>query len=214
MKYVDPETVDSGKYEVETSAKTLLLPKKQQEQFELGSWYVISRWEILNTAVEEAWGGSDSGDKRDWLVGQIVDLFETTNYVGLFEIQSRFLQVMNDEFDVVVEDDSELPIAMEVIDLYRDCQKGDFAKIKELQAEFEEKERLRAQGKLPKAKIEIVKGDDDDDEEEDWSDEGDDDEEVPELKSQKDTEMEEAQKGPIIDEDGFELVTKKGRGKR
>ncbi|VVT54447.1 uncharacterized protein SAPINGB_P004080 [Magnusiomyces paraingens] len=211
---MDSTNFDVGKYAVESSAKngSLTLPGKAQNQLELGLCLAIYKWDILTAAVEGQWGGADSSDKRDWLVGSVAELF-SESYVDAGFIEDRLLQVMSDEFDVVVEDESALPIAVEIIEIYRDCERGDFARVDALHKKFQETEKLRKEGKIKPIKVE-VQGDDEDDhnDDEEWDDEEDDDAAVPQLT--EDVEMTDEPRGPIVDDDGFELVQKKGRGRK
>lgn len=210
-------SIDLSNYTLESSGKTPLSFKgKTQSRFELGVCLAIYKWETLDTAVENQWGGADSGEKRDWLVGSIVELFDES-YVDSDYIEERLLQVMGDEFDVQVEDDSALPVAVEIIEIYRDCQKGDFSRIEDLHKKFLAKEELKAKGQLKSKKVE-VQGDDDEDDDDDYEDcdEEEEEENVPKLSTNHtaDVEMEDQPTGPIIDDDGFELVQKKGRGRK
>jgi pre-rRNA-processing protein TSR2 len=43
--------------------------------FEEGVGYVIKSWTALKLAVEQDWGGVESGEKRDWMIGIVVDYF-------------------------------------------------------------------------------------------------------------------------------------------
>lgn len=112
---------------------------------------------------------------------------------------------MIDEFETNVEDDSALPIAVEVINIYNDCFNLNYNKVEKLYLEWQEKQRT----KKSKRVVHIEGDDDEDDEdEEDYDDEDEDeemDEVVPDLVSSKPE--------PIVDEDGFELVQPKGRRK-
>lgn len=205
---MDTSNVDVSNYAVESSSKStpLTLKGKAQSQFELGACLAIYKWDILTAAVESQWGGADSSDKRDWLVGAVVEMFDDS-YVDAGYVEERLLQVMSDEFDVEVEDESALPVAIEVIEVYRDCAKGDFARVADLHRKFQEKEELRAQGKLKKIEVHI-ENDDDEDDEGDWDDEEED--SAPQLTQEAPQEP----AGPVIDDDGFELVQKKGRGRK
>jgi pre-rRNA-processing protein TSR2 len=43
--------------------------------FEEGVGYVLKSWTALKLAVEQDWGGVESGEKRDWMIGIVVDYF-------------------------------------------------------------------------------------------------------------------------------------------
>jgi pre-rRNA-processing protein TSR2 len=69
---------------------------------------IIHLWSALDLAVQNQWGGPDSGDKRDWLAAVVVDMFSFPpgKSVDVDDVEEVLLQVMEDEFDVVLEDGS------------------------------------------------------------------------------------------------------------
>lgn len=177
--------------------------KKTQGRFELGVCMAVHGWDNLQTAVDAQWGGADSAEKRDWLVGSIVEMFDES-YLECEDIEDRLVGVMEDEFGTVLEDDSGLPVAAQIIALYRECQKGDFSTVDSLFKAFQDKEEKKKAGLITAKKIEV---------EDDASEYSDTDDEEP--SKSEDVEMEEsAPQGPIVDDDGFELVQKKGKGKK
>lgn len=202
-------TIDTANYILESAVKDAPLTfsdKKKQARFELGVCMVIYGWENLQTAVDAQWGGADSADKRDWLVGSVVEMFDES-YIECEDIEDRLNGVMEDEFGTVLEDDSALPIAAQVITIWRECDKGDFTQVDALYKAFQEKEEKKKAGLLQSKKVEVT-GDSDSE----YTD-VEDDEEVPALN--EDVEMNEAEpQGPIVDDDGFELVQKKGKNKK
>lgn len=182
----------------------LMFPdEKQQARFELGVSMMVYKWDALDVAVENNWGGPDSSEKRDWITGVVVDLFKSEKVIDVASIEETLLYAMVDEFETNVEDDSALPIAMEIINIYNDCSNVNYNKVEQLYLEWEEKQKTK------KAKRVIHVECDDDDENDDEGDEDDEDE---------DEEMEEAMPDlvatkpePVVDDDGFELVQPKGR---
>ena len=84
----------------------LLLTQEQTAQWELGVSLLLHFWTPLRDAVACGWGGADSSDKRDWLCGNIADLWAEDADADAFTVEERLLQVMEDEFDVNLEDDS------------------------------------------------------------------------------------------------------------
>lgn len=198
-------TIDSSDFvEAVDGAKSLRFDdEKQQANFELGVTMAVHSWEALEVAVASGWGGPDSEAKREWISAIVVDLFNE-KIVDVQLIEDTILNAMIDEFDVNVEDDSSLPVAAKVITFYRQCLDQDYATIRELYNSWQSKanERLAKRQQLSVNVQEDPENpsDDDDDEEQ---------EQIPVLKETADVEMEDA--GPIIDDDGFELVQKKGR---
>lgn len=196
--YVEaPEGVDSLKFN----------DAKRQAKFELGVCMAVYKWEELNTAVDNSWGGPTSSEKRDWISGIVIDLFNE-RIVDIQLIEETLLYAMVDEFDTEVDNDSALEIAALIFKLFKKVMEGDYSQIDLMYEAW--------QGKLQRAADRVVVGtdpnnpsDDDDDEEDD-----DDIEDAPALVVDA-METDEPQ-GPIVDDDGFEMVQSKGRrgGKR
>ncbi len=93
--------------------------------------------------MQSHWGGPDSASKREWFAGAVVELFlpanttaSTDNTPIVEDVEERLLQIMEDEFEVIVDDDSSVEIATSIIELWRDCMKGDFAGLERLQEQY------------------------------------------------------------------------------
>lgn len=174
---------------------------KQQAKFELGVCMAIYKWEELTTAVENSWGGPTSADKRDWLSGVIIDLFDE-KAVDIMLIEETLLYAMVDEFDTEIDNDSALIIGDLILKLYRDCALKNYARVDELYANYQQKQALRARAQKVEISADPNNPDvsDDDDEEEDES--------APQLVEEDSMDVD---NGPVIDDDGFELVQRKGR---
>ncbi|KAI9834049.1 MAG: hypothetical protein M1819_003334 [Sarea resinae] len=182
-------------------------PDTIQAKFDLGIAVALSTWPALTVAVQNQWGGPDSSDKRDWLAGAISDLFTTRPDTDAEDVETMLLQVMIDEFDVNVDDESGFPIARLIMDLRKETLQGDFAEVDRMYAAWVER-----RGKSEKIKVQVVDNSGDDT---DWDsvDEEDDDED-------DDVEMGEAsappppkeKPAPEVDDDGFTKVV--GRKKR
>lgn len=180
--------------------------EKQQANFELGVSMVIHSWEILNIAVVNGWGGPRSSDKRDWISDIVVDLFKGP-VVDIELIEETILNAMLDEFDVNVEDESSLPIAAKVIGIYRQVASGDYSTVRSMYEQWKQKgtqkEQYQVQIQEDPENPGVSDNDDDDDDEED--------DEVELVAEQMDIDAPQEPQGPIVDDDGFELVQKKGR---
>lgn len=203
--------INTSEYILESPVKGAPLTfadAKKQGRFELGVCMAIYGWENLQTAVDAQWGGADSADKRDWLVGSVVEMFEDS-YIEVEDIEDRLIGVMEDEFGTVLQDESALPIGAKIITIYRECEKDDFSTVDSLYKAFMDKEEKKKAGLITTKKVETV-----DDNASEYSGSEDEGEEVSKQTSQEDIEMEEPQ-GPVVDDDGFELVQKKGgKGKK
>ncbi len=73
--------INLDNYIIEQETPLTLQELKSQKRFELGTSLIIYSWNTLSTAVSNQWGGGDSSDKRDWLVGSVIDLFGRFSYI-------------------------------------------------------------------------------------------------------------------------------------
>ncbi|KAI8984898.1 Pre-rRNA-processing protein TSR2-domain-containing protein, partial [Trametes punicea] len=160
----------------------------------------LAYWPALRIAVDHAWGGPESADKRTWLASVLVDDFEEQDPRPDADfIEDRLLQVMADEFDAVLEDGSAEAVAQDLVALWEQVSAGRT----ELLAEFEQRaDRL---GGKP-VQVEEAAGDNSD-----WEDEsGDEDEGDEELKGQPpqllDHQNRPSNDEPEVDADGFITV--------
>lgn len=191
--------------QVEGDANTLKFgDPHQQAKFELGVCMAIYKWEELTTAVENSWGGPNSADKRDWISGVVIDLFEESA-VDLILIEETLLYAMVDEFDTEIDNDSALVVGDLVLKIYRECAMQNYSRVDDLYAKYQQKQALGARGE----KISIAADPNNPDASED---EEDDEEQDDTEKGQDDSmDVDETSSAPIIDDDGFELVQRRGR---
>lgn len=173
---------------------------KRQAKFELGVCMAVYKWEELTTAVDNSWGGPTSSEKRDWISGIVIDLFNE-RIVDIQLIEETLLYAMVDEFDTEVDNDSALEIAALIFKLFKNVMDGDYAQIDLMYEAW--------QRKLQRAPVRIVVGTDpnnpsDDDEEDDVD--------IVDAPALVEDAMEtDEPQGPIVDDDGFEMVQPKGR---
>lgn len=201
--------IDSSDY-VESPTETLHFNnEKQQANFALGVSMSIHSWEVLETAVVNGWGGPQSADKRDWITSIVLDLFEG-KIVDIELIEETLLNAMIDEFDVQVEDDSSLLIADRIIKVYRACALEQYGEIHQAYQMWEQKQQNRANRQAQTVVVQEDPNNPDDSEDDDEYEEEDMPQLVQQQQQQDAMEVEEPQ-GPIIDDDGFEMVQKKGR---
>lgn len=198
---------EPGCVEAPQGANNLLFKdEKQQARFELGVSMMIYKWDALDVAVENQWGGPDSAEKRDWITAIIVDLFKTEKVVENILIEETLLYAMVDEFDTNVEDDSAVFIANGIIELYKQCQALDYSTVESLYLAWQEKQKNKSNKRVVQVKDDPLNPDvSDSEDEEDYDEEGSQDVDM-DVDEQQQTNPE-----SIIDEDGFEVVQKKGR---
>jgi len=94
------------------AAKEFWLAEAMEEataKFTHATALIIHSWTALDIAVQNEWAGPESSNIRDWLGGVIVDLFSFPpgeKTVEAEDVEEILLQVMEDEFELRLEDDS------------------------------------------------------------------------------------------------------------
>ncbi len=186
---------------------TYIPQAKRQAQFELGITLSLFFWPSLSLAVTNNWGGPDSSDKREWFAQTTIDLLNENPDADGEWLETFLLQVMLDEFEVNVDDESGFEVAEQIVRLRRDCGKGEFGEVEAMKRRWDAKG-----GKEDVGKMFAKKESSEQDGETDGSEEEDEDEDT-------DVDMDEAPplvrvREPIVpevDEDGFTKVSKKKR---
>ncbi|KNA98731.1 hypothetical protein FOXG_03007 [Fusarium oxysporum f. sp. lycopersici 4287] len=191
---------------------------ERQSEFEQAVAYALHLWPALTLSVQNGWGGPDSADKRDWFAGAVADLFpeytDTPPKNGkvpedpdLEEVETVLLQIMVDEFEVNVDDDSGTEVAGNILRARASCTLGTFDEVKALRTRWLNRKGTKVEGIFKKAE--------DADQDTDWESDEDDSEDD---EGGADVEMDEApplvavpkeKPQPQVDEDGFTMVTKK-----
>ncbi|KAL9055793.1 MAG: hypothetical protein Q9162_003327 [Coniocarpon cinnabarinum] len=191
---------------------------------------LLSSWPPLALAISESWGGPDSAAKKDWLCGVLSDLFEPPPApkspansrpplpppaVDQEDVETLLLQVMQDEFDVRLEDDSEVDLARDILTWCARCynlEEGErwWSEIRAWYARWEEKQK-RGKEKV----VGIVRGQREGGEDESSSE--DEDEEDGGVSVNGDVEMVDvpnegrSRRVEEVDEEGFTKVVKRGK---
>lgn len=200
MSVIDP----TDYVEVEEGVASLKFgDEKQQAKFELGVCMAVYKWEELTTAVDNSWGGANSAEKRDWISAIVIDLFDE-KAVDVQLIEETLLYAMVDEFDTEIDNDSALEIGALIMKIYKEVADKIYSTVDTLYEKWNSKQQTKSQ--LQRVVVET-------DPNNPSSDEESDDDDVPQLVTEvADMELEEPEpKGPVVDDDGFELVQRKGR---
>ncbi|KAG9245267.1 Pre-rRNA-processing protein TSR2-domain-containing protein [Calycina marina] len=113
--------------------------QKAQAHFELGITLCLFLWPELSLAVSNQWGGPDSSSKREWFAQTTIDVLTETSDADAEWIESFLLQVMNDEFEVNVEDDSAYEVGEQIVEIRRQCGRGEFSGVLRLRERWEER---------------------------------------------------------------------------
>lgn len=192
-----PQAVASGSATVE----------QLQTAFDNSIWYLLSLWQPLHIAVQNAWGGPDSADKRDWFAGAVSDLLTTRPETDQEDLELFLLQIMGDEFECNVEDESEVAVAGDILKV-----RSRMMETRSLQAALDVEQRWKNRGSMKTDKVVVQEVNQDADEEEFEGFDDDEDmemEEAPVLVSAPKVPKEKPI--PEVDDDGFTKVSGKKR---
>lgn len=174
-------------------------------------------WPALTVAIQNAWGTSSPAlgeDKRAWFAGALSDLFTQNQIRDVEDLEDIMEQVMSDEFEVVVDDDSLEETARGIWTGRAKILQGDASEVSRLMGVWEEKRNK-------KTKLQIVQGPDvdqdtDDDEDDDtwngFADSNNGDVDMDEAPALVDASAPKKKPEPEVDEDGFTKVI--GKKKR
>ncbi|KAL7276602.1 rRNA accumulation-related protein [Rhizina undulata] len=186
------------------AAQAPALPPKVVAKWELGVALIFDNWKVLTDAVAGQWGGPDSADKRDWLCGAIADMFSEHPETDELDVEETLVHVMEDEFMVNVEDDSAFDVARQVVALRNEILEGNFTIVDQLHARFLSKPKNQVHA-APVVK-EVV-----DEAGSSASEESESDEEMVDAPAPTPAApVPRERQAPVVDEDGFELVQKRG----
>ncbi|KAF2009373.1 hypothetical protein BU24DRAFT_467758 [Aaosphaeria arxii CBS 175.79] len=176
-----------------------------QDKFEQGIWHSLFNWANLTIAIKNDWGGPDSSDKRDWLAGAISEIFASNPETDAEDIEVVLLQVLEDEFGVRLEDETEVPVARDIIKIRKETLEGDFSTVEELQAKWAARQGKEIGTGNVKVEERDQEGEWDSVDEESDKDGDVDMSEAPALAAPKE------KPAPEVDEDGFTKVVGKKR---
>lgn len=161
-----------------------------------------------------------STDKRDWFAGAVSELLVASPPAlqDMGDLEEVLLQVMNDEFEVVVDDGTAEDTARGIWTGVVKLKSGDVSEVEEMYTKWQQRQQ-----KGNREATGIVRGEDKDAEETDWDEDDSEEGEWNGFPDGPDVEMDEApplvvastprQKiEPEVDEDGFtKIVSKKKR---
>ena len=99
--------------------------------FQAGVTAALHSWSALHTAVEQSWGGNDSNAKAEDLRSNIFTFFNdsSSSYttasnkpkMSLDELESNLYSYMEEEYGILLEDNSEIEISTLIYNMYEDC---------------------------------------------------------------------------------------------
>lgn len=209
------------------------MPEELKKTFEEGCYLIFMRWTALQLAIHNEWGGSESKAKAKSLFEEVVEWFYTTKGMSsvhdfcsvsviktmtassynngdvcadheMSDLEGLLDEAIQVDFNVQAEDDSPYMVARSLVNMYHQVAHGDVSYVHTLREEFEKNGQnvlaksmcdpgsFMAEGDA-RSESSSSSGDDDDD------DDGMDLDESPESSHQ-----------PMVDDDGFQVVQRRG----
>jgi len=98
-------------------------------EFQAGVTAALRSWSALRTAVQSGWGGVESNDKAEFLREYILESLDfklPKPKVDIDDLEDHLAIYMEEEFSIVLEDESERQVAQLIFQLYQSCGKGNY----------------------------------------------------------------------------------------
>ncbi|XP_041129776.1 pre-rRNA-processing protein TSR2 homolog [Polyodon spathula] len=122
------------------------------ELFADGVRAVLGTWPVLQIAVENGFGGAFSQQKAEWMVDAVQEYFSKNVDLQRLEVEDFLAEVLNNEFDTVVEDGSLPEVALQLCELFNQCSRGQLEEVKGRIAQLELKRSSVGRGKVVAAR--------------------------------------------------------------
>ncbi|KAJ1982322.1 rRNA accumulation- protein [Dimargaris xerosporica] len=107
-----------------------------QAAFAEGLQILLTNWPVLRSAVDQGWGGDESREKEQWLIDTLVGYVgERGRRLEPEDVEDVLVQVLSDEFDTVVEDESPRHLGRLIVRLYKECVTGNYRMLENLRVE-------------------------------------------------------------------------------
>lgn len=199
----------------------VVLPKQHWPVFEQGVTLAFNKWMALRLAVENQWGGSHSQQKADELIDDVLHWFTSKreHYADELEIElDEFLQA---EFNTQAEDGSPGEVARSLVAMYQECLVGNFSTIQRLAAQaapptaacVPDAAAAALDGGASAAGGNSSSSSGSDSEGDGEGTEGMDVDEAP-VGVPLEQQQQQQPQGPVVDEDGFQVVARRGGRRR
>lgn len=102
-------------------------------EFQAGVTAALRSWSALRTAVDSGWGGIESQMKAEDLRKSILTCFDGSKpKISMEELEDNLFIYMEEEFSIVLDDDSEKQLAMLIFQMYETCSVGNFTLTKQI----------------------------------------------------------------------------------
>ena len=147
------------------------------DDFRAGLTACLRSWSAFRAAVEGGWGGNESLAKAEDLRNNILQHFNGSGFqpktLTIDDLEDNLAIYMEEEFTVVLEDNSERQVADTIWRMYEQCMKGDASLARQV---VDAANGVIQQSVAYPVQVQAPEDDDDDDEMMDSNDDDDDDE--------------------------------------
>ena len=200
------------------NAQSLPSIEQATAEFQAGVTAALRSWSALRTAVNSEWGGIMSRDKAEYLRSYIIENLAYTlpnPKLDIDSLEDNLAIFMEEEFSIVLEDESEKQLAQLIFQMYQSCGKGDYSLSRQIVSDS-----MKSQNSNEKVTIQCDSDDDSDNEMVDTNtltSQSDQDQYLfgipqsvlEENRSNQSQTNRQPKPEPIVDDDGFTLVAKR-----
>ncbi|KAI1892993.1 hypothetical protein AGOR_G00139220 [Albula goreensis] len=128
---------------------------------------VLETWPVLQIAVDNGFGGVYSQQKAEWMVDAVQQYFHQNANLEQYEVEDFLADLMNNEFDTVVDDGSLSQVALQVCQLFNQCQQG---KLSEVKGQISQLSQKKVSGRAKATQMQTPADQEDEDESEEEED--------------------------------------------
>ncbi|XP_053151639.1 pre-rRNA-processing protein TSR2 homolog isoform X2 [Hemicordylus capensis] len=109
--------------------------------FSRGIEAVLGSWPVLQIAVDNGFGGAYSQEKSEWMVGAVEQYFQNNADLEPEEVEDFLAELMNNEFDTMIEDGSLAQVSQQLCLFFSQCQQGEGAAVCEAIVQLAQKKQ-------------------------------------------------------------------------
>ncbi|XP_070766980.1 pre-rRNA-processing protein TSR2 homolog [Enoplosus armatus] len=102
-----------------------------REVFTEGVRAVLDTWPVLQIAVDNGFGGVYGQQKADWMVDVVQQYFLDNTDLQQYEVEDFIAQLMDQEFDTVVDDGSLPQVSISLLQVFSQWQQGALQQLKD-----------------------------------------------------------------------------------
>lgn len=145
-------------------ASTAQMSPSGLEVFRKAVTYILTEWPSLELAIENGMGGPQAREKRNWMTSHITEIMVKGKDIDL---EDYLAEIVNQEFDTLIEDGSLEYNTQWINKFYKDCLQGKEQEVLEAISKASAKKLSLGNMKIPAPVNATQESSDDDDEDDD-----------------------------------------------